>query len=597
MRVLLCHFLLAAALLCSISNLNAQITYMGNLNTNHKNVSQLAITPNNRYAYAIAYDEIQIYQRNEVNGQLTFLSAINQMSDGTMFNALTTLAISPDGNFLYVSGSFRIFVLSCNTLTGSLTSFQTIHHSLGSGYNNNFAFNANGNHIYVALENDIVIYKKDSLMAMLSLVDTLEDVNDYPGWLYDVSVILSPDNKLAYVTGGQSVSVFNRDTTTGRLTFKSVIAGDNSYNQGLINASQSVIHPNGRVIYTVTNSMGDGALVVLLRDTITNKLLISQTIINTIRPQSINISSDGLLVFISSGPGSSSDAVMFYLADSVTGKLQYLSTYKNSVRYTSKKCLDGKDRYMYTCPLGVDSIYMHRFNLFLDSVTHVCAGNVVKLKPWGDYMSYMWSDSSINHDIIATMPGWYALTATDSEGNIYTDSVKIVFQKPINLGNDTTLYPGDILILNNGGYTDFNWNWDGYEYSDTYFYIQNNGDSSTTKPLVLNVTDDYGCFITDTLLVTFSFINAHTIDNSDLKVYPNPFISNISILYIDSFALTLNVFVRNLEGQIVYNYEETDMPIHIPYYKVLDLGYLPNGVYFITVVTTAGTVVQQAVKL
>jgi hypothetical protein len=92
----------------------------------------------------------------------------------------------------------------------------------------------------------------------------------------------------------------------------------------------------------------------------------------------------------------------------------------------------------------------------------------------------------------------------------------------------------------------------------------------------------------------FTGINAQASGGALLQVYPNPFTSDISIslqkqnLHAASFTIT------NAVGQTIYQRQETNLSSN--YTKMLDLSYLPNGLYFIAVEVDGERTVRQVVK-
>jgi hypothetical protein len=92
----------------------------------------------------------------------------------------------------------------------------------------------------------------------------------------------------------------------------------------------------------------------------------------------------------------------------------------------------------------------------------------------------------------------------------------------------------------------------------------------------------------------YTGINAQASESAQLEVYPNPFTSDISIslqkqnLHAASFTIT------NAVGQTIYHRQETNLSSN--YTKMLDLSYLPNGLYFIAVEVDGERMIRQVVK-
>ncbi|MEX0966322.1 MAG: gliding motility-associated C-terminal domain-containing protein [Bacteroidia bacterium] len=144
-----------------------------------------------------------------------------------------------------------------------------------------------------------------------------------------------------------------------------------------------------------------------------------------------------------------------------------------------------------------DTVRVNIFNtssLFLGPDTIICKGDSITLSP-GNFSSYTWSTGDTSETITIDSPGTYWVSVTI--GNcMATDSVVIgqTGDLNINLGNDTSICPGDSLILSvdTPGLT--------------YLWSTNNIlDSITVKDSGLvwvQVTDGVGCSASDTIRVT-----------------------------------------------------------------------------------------------
>lgn len=80
-----------------------------------------------------------------------------------------------------------------------------------------------------------------------------------------------------------------------------------------------------------------------------------------------------------------------------------------------------------------------------------------------------------------------------------------------------------------------------------------------------------------------------------IQVYPNPFTSEISISLKNTDSNRAFFTITNLAGQTLYQKQETNLARN--YIKMLDLSYLPKGVYVVTVEEVGGECkVKQVVK-
>lgn len=98
--------------------------------------------------------------------------------------------------------------------------------------------------------------------------------------------------------------------------------------------------------------------------------------------------------------------------------------------------------------------------------------------------------------------------------------------------------------------------------------------------------DSNGCEV-ENCLVGIDEPRTESQDTKQIAIYPNPFTTDLSIALKAPFGgLGGATFtITNAIGQTLYRREETNLATG--YTKMLDLSYLPNGVYFVEVTTTS----------
>lgn len=82
--------------------------------------------------------------------------------------------------------------------------------------------------------------------------------------------------------------------------------------------------------------------------------------------------------------------------------------------------------------------------------------------------------------------------------------------------------------------------------------------------------------------------------NLQLNIYPNPFTSELDISIAQPNLKQADFSICNILGQTVYTQHETNLSP--TYTKMLDLSYLPNGVYLVEVVVDGEVSVREVVK-
>lgn len=158
------------------------------------------------------------------------------------------------------------------------------------------------------------------------------------------------------------------------------------------------------------------------------------------------------------------------------------------------------------CKLREDSVLIEvipaRNSLDLGSDTVICPGNNVVLHGGKGFASYTWQDGSTDSVYTVTNPGTYYLTAANSCGGVYSDTVKVQPHPPIpfDAGPDRRKCNNDTLHLNApAGFLNYVW-------SNNY-----NINSVTSQNVVVNPSIDTayyvkaektpGCFAYDTVRV------------------------------------------------------------------------------------------------
>jgi 6-phosphogluconolactonase (cycloisomerase 2 family) len=168
------------------------------------------------------------FTRNTTTGVLTFANKYTVDTANGFFFSVTELTSSANGNFLYTTSITHdlISVFTRNTSTGAITPLARYRDNQGG-------------------------------------VDGLDGARD---------ITISPDGKNVYATGSidHAVAVFDRDTTTGLLTFREVHKNNISGVTGLTTASQIKVSPNGQFVYAVGRD--DDAIVTFSRNSTTGAL-------------------------------------------------------------------------------------------------------------------------------------------------------------------------------------------------------------------------------------------------------------------------------------------------------------------------------------
>ncbi len=183
------------------------------------------------------------------DGDLTLLDA---EQPGSYSNP--TLAISPDGRFLYLGfgsngGQSGIVIFSRNPATGLLTHEATFTGGPGSGVRfqpiTSVTVSPDGGQLYVTQRQDdaLHVFERDPESGMVSIRQSLYagPGDDLPGTGQLSGFAISPDGRFGYLAG-DSQTVLRRDPATGTLSFV-----ENAH--GTSNAFAIAMAPDGRRVY------------------------------------------------------------------------------------------------------------------------------------------------------------------------------------------------------------------------------------------------------------------------------------------------------------------------------------------------------------
>jgi len=232
----------------------------------------MALSPDGRHVYVAArFDNaVSVFSRNLQTGRLTF---VQNYQDAVTLNYTEALTVSPDGAYVYVAGLYgdALLVFSRDSVTGQLTLFQTLEDGVDGidGLNNpsSVAVSRDSKYVYVTgnLDHSLTVFERNSTTGQLALVQFLKDgVGGVDGLGYAYFVTFAPDESQVYVAGYFSeIGVFNRNATTGQLTYAGVIKNGGSVS-GLAYPKRVTLSPDGRDVY-VTSTDHD-AVTLLSRN-------------------------------------------------------------------------------------------------------------------------------------------------------------------------------------------------------------------------------------------------------------------------------------------------------------------------------------------
>ena len=197
----------------------------------------VTVSPDGNFLYAAGQSDnaIATFSRNTTTGALTFVEEdINGMDDGfgNMINGLSaaeSVAVSPDGNFLYAAGrdDDAVVTFSRNATTGALTFIEVDINGTDDGFGNTIqgldgatpvTVSSDGNFLYAGSQNGsaVVTFSRNAATGALTFleadIDGMDDGfgNAINGVANSLSVTVSPDDNFVYAAGfnDNAIAVF-----------------------------------------------------------------------------------------------------------------------------------------------------------------------------------------------------------------------------------------------------------------------------------------------------------------------------------------------------------------------------------------------------
>jgi gliding motility-associated-like protein len=267
----------------------------------------------------------------------------------------------------------------------------------------------------------------------------------------------------------------------------------------------------------VDHTSGDGLYMIINGDTVQGENVWCQTV-----PVETNTDYYFSGWFTSVHP--SNPAVLSYYINGVVIETVYLSgstcVWQNFIKEwnsgnntEAEICIINQNTELGGNDFGIDDIHLLKICRDTDTIsvayepapvvdlgsdTLLCDGQTLELNAGGGYAAYLWSNGSGDSVLSVNSSGLYWVIVTSAFGCVNSDSIAVEFSDvlEIDLGNDTTICPGDELLLDAGeGYSNYLWS-----------------DGSTTPTIVVNtpglywvtVENGFGCAGSDTINVALS---------------------------------------------------------------------------------------------
>ncbi|MFC1553148.1 beta-propeller fold lactonase family protein [candidate division KSB1 bacterium] len=243
-----------------------------------------------------------------------------------------------------------------------------------------FVISNDGSFIYVTSANSVIAYSRDNSTGALSFDDIYQEgINDFFGLDVPRTLDISPDDKHLYVSdnGRNAITLFTRNTSTGKLTFNNYIYTNN---EGGIHGLNTIpflkVSLDGNYLYAVGRF--DDALVVFSRNSSTGELTYLTSYYNNLQsiagmdnPYEFAISNDGNNCYVS---GYTDDTIVKFIRNSSTGTLTFSNVVKkltSGINGTGKIVFSSDGKHVYVTGNSEDNIAFFTRNPGTGELTYI----------------------------------------------------------------------------------------------------------------------------------------------------------------------------------------------------------------------------------
>ncbi|MFC1563744.1 beta-propeller fold lactonase family protein [candidate division KSB1 bacterium] len=234
-------------------------------------VSIIDFSPDGAHLYAVGRDSssIVVFERDPSNGMLKYIEHNKDGQDDGFGNTIdglgaignaTSVAVSPDGKNVYATGATEDGLAVFKRLADGRLRYMEVHKDVSSGGSAEgldgvygVTVSADGNSVYAAAstDNTVVAFTRNTTTGALTYVDDYKEGAGVSGLSNAQYVTVSPEGDYVYASGATSnaLVVFSRSDSLGVLTYIEHMKDDSAGVNGLLNAREIDLSPDGRHLY------------------------------------------------------------------------------------------------------------------------------------------------------------------------------------------------------------------------------------------------------------------------------------------------------------------------------------------------------------
>ncbi len=511
-----------------------------------------AFSPEGEHLYVVSsfnYRGITQYAYNPQNGSLELDNFYEIDNIGEHFD---NICISNNGSYVFIwnTNSDDITMLGRDKISGELTYLSTSSlNSIGQVHLfglKHIALSQDNKNLYAAYEDSDVLvnYSIDSINHKLDVIQVFDYETLAIDGLQRIQQIgVRNDGTFVYTSSydNNSVGLFYRDQSNGMLTFlKDYTEPENDFN-GLDKINGICIPNNDRNMYLISS---------------VEEAVASYSIDLYLGPDRAICENDSALL----------DAGKGY------------STYHWSTNETTQRIYAKEEGYYHVKTVDEfgfidhDTMYLivyQKPELDLGPDVSSCYGIPVILNS-GFNGENLWNTGSTSESITVENTGTYSVVITDIHLCKNKDSVNVIFHPlpEVDLGSDTTIGINQTLVISVVSIPDYEYLW--YNGStNTSITINNNSITNNSLEAWVEVTTNFGCKNSDTVLITLDTNNVFT-EPAEIKVGPIP---TTEFVNIESNYIITNINCYNLNGKYLFLKQPNSKTITI------NVKELSRGVY------------------
>ncbi len=388
-----------------VENTSGSLTFNNVINSSNttglsgiEGTSNLAISPDNQHVYVAGEidDALTIFERDASTGMLNYLGMIEDGSANDGLNGIKQLMVSPDGDHVYAAGFWdaSIAIFERNANTGMLSYLGRMKDGLfgtdGLSGVSKVLVSPDGMFVYSAasLENGIGVFSRNTSNGMLNYETVYFDgVLGVDGIEGVVDLEISADGQFLYAAGSEeaSIAVFQRNLSTGDLTFVERLKDGEAGLDGLDGINAISISSDGQFLYTTSED--DNAVNLFARnqtDGTLTPMAIYQDVAAGGMLEGLNgatdlqVSNDGTYLYVSAF---AANAVSVFERDLTTGELNQLSVAidgmenTNGIQGASSVNLTSNGQHIYATGFSENAIGIFSCTITENLAVTICEGD------------------------------------------------------------------------------------------------------------------------------------------------------------------------------------------------------------------------------